>query len=147
VLIYGPGARGNLARLIELASKPWPLPLGLCRNRRSLLARENLVGAIHFILAQPLAKDETFIVADPAALTMAEIVGAIRAGQGRRPGLLPVPPALLTLGAQAIGRTDEWQRLGGHHVADPGKLLQAGWKPTVDTAAGLAALMRTAEPR
>src|SRR6476661_4648501 len=79
-LIYGTGARGNLARLIELARKPWPLPLGLCRNRRSLLARENLIGAIHFVLAQPLAKGETYIVADPAPLTLAEIVGAIRAG-------------------------------------------------------------------
>jgi UDP-glucose 4-epimerase len=78
---------------------------------------------------------------------MAEIVGAMRAGQGRRPGLLPVPPALIALGAQTIGRAEEWQRLGGTHVADPGKLLHAGWKPTVDTAAGLAALMRTAEPR
>jgi UDP-glucose 4-epimerase len=78
---------------------------------------------------------------------MAEIVGAIRAGQGRRPGLLPVPPALLALAAQAIGRTEEWQRVGGNHVDDPGKLFHAGWKPTVDTAAGLAALMRTAEPR
>ena len=51
VLIYGPGVKGNLARLIELARKPWPLPLGLCRNRRSLLARQNLIGAIHFALA------------------------------------------------------------------------------------------------
>ena len=51
VLIYGPGVRGNLARLIELARKPWPLPFGLCRNRRSLLARQNLIGAIHFALA------------------------------------------------------------------------------------------------
>src|SRR4029079_7965413 len=64
VLIYGPGVRGNLARLIELARKPWPLPLGLCRTRRSLLARQNLTGAIHFALAQPLAKGETYIVAD-----------------------------------------------------------------------------------
>ena len=140
VLIYGTGARGHLARLIELARKPWPLPLGLCRNRRSLLARENLIGAIHFVLAQPLAKGETYIVADPTPLTLAEIVGAIRAGQGRRPRLLPVPPALIALGAQAIGRADEWERLGGSHVVDPGKLLHAGWKPTVDTAAGLRTL-------
>ena len=139
-LIYGTGARGHLARLIESASKPWPLPLGLCRNRRSLLARENIVGAIHFVLAQPLAKDETYIVADPAPLTMAEIVGAIRAEQGRRPGLLPVPPALLALEAQAIDRTDEWERVGGSYPVDPGKLLHAGWKPTVDTAAGLRTL-------
>ena len=59
--------------------------------------------------------------------------------------MLPVPPALIALGAQAIGRAEEWQRLGGNQVADPGKLLRAGWKPTIDTAAGLAALMRTAE--
>src|SRR6185369_2055159 len=38
VLIYGPGVKGNLDRLVRLAKKPWPLPLGLCRNRRSLLA-------------------------------------------------------------------------------------------------------------
>ncbi len=147
VLIYGPGVRGNLARLIELARTSWPLPLGLCRNRRSLLARQNLIGAIHFALEQPLAQGETYIVADPKALTLAEIVGAMRAGQGRRPGLLPVPPALIALGAKAIGRADQWQRLGGNHVADPGKLLHAGWKPTIDTGSGLAALMRTAEPR
>ena len=148
VLIYGPGARGNLARLIELARKPWPLPFGLCRNRRSLLARENLIGAIHFVLAQPLAKDETYIVADPAAAD----AGRDRRRDPRRTrdggrDCCRCRRALMALGAQAIGRAEEWQRLGGNHVADPGKLLDAGWKPTVDTAAGLAALMRTAEPR
>ena len=53
----------------------------------------------------------------------------MRAGQGRRPGLLPVPPALIALGAQAIGRAEEWQRLGGNHVADPGKLLAPDGNP------------------
>ena len=63
VLIYGSGVKGNLARLIELARKPWPLPFGLCRNRRSLLSRQNLIGAIHFALWTTLAaKNETFLV-------------------------------------------------------------------------------------
>ena len=74
VLIYGPGVKGNLERLIRLAQKPWPLPLGLCRNRRSLLARQNLIGAIHHALQSPAAKGETYIVADPAPLSLAEIV-------------------------------------------------------------------------
>ena len=56
VLIYGPGVKGNFARLMELARKPWPLPLGLCRNRRSLLARRNLIDAIHFAVASSAAK-------------------------------------------------------------------------------------------
>src|SRR5207302_9675136 len=129
---------------IRLAQKPWPLPLGLCHNRRSLLARQNLLSAIHFVLQQPSAKGETYIVADPMPLTLAEIVAALRAGQGRRPGLLPVPPVLIALAASTAGRGDDWQRIGGAMVANPTKLLQAGWEPMIDTRAGLAVL--TAAP-
>jgi len=145
VLVYGLGVKGNLDRLIRLAQEPWPLPLGLCRNRRSLLARQNLLSAIHFVLQHPSAKGETYIVADPMPLTLAEIVAALRAGQGRRSGLLPVPPALIALAANIAGRGDDWRRIGGAMVANPTKLLQAGWKPMIDTRAGLAAL--TAAPR
>jgi UDP-glucose 4-epimerase len=142
VLIYGSGVKGNLARLISLAKKPWPLPFGLCRNRRSLLARENLIGAIHSALQLPAARGETFIVADPNPLTLAEIVGALRQGLGRSSGLLPVPPPLLALAANAAGRSEEWQRLGGPMVADPAKLMNDGWTPAVETRAGLIALTR-----
>jgi nucleoside-diphosphate-sugar epimerase len=147
VLIYGAGVKGNFARLMALAREPWPLPLGLCRNRRSLLARRNLIDAIHLVLASPAAKGETYVVADPVPLTLTEIVTALRAGEGRRPGLLPVPPALIALGATALGRTEEWQRLGGMLVADPVKLLNAGWKPSPDTRANLAALVRATSPQ
>jgi len=144
VLIDGPNVKGNLERLIRLAQTPWPLPLGFCSNRRSMLARQNLISAIHFVLQQPSAKGETYIVADTLPLTLAEIVAALRAGQGRRPGLLPVPPALIALAANAAGRGDDWQRIGGAMVASPTKLLQAGWKPVIGTRAGLAALTAAA---
>ena len=142
VLIYGPGVKGNFARLMELARKPWPLPLGLCRNRRSLLARRNLIDAIHFALASPAAKGETYVVADPTTLTLTEIVTALRAGEGRKPGLLPIPPALIALASRALGHAEEWQRLGGTLVADPIKLMNAGWKPASDTRVSLAVLAR-----
>ncbi|MGA9003683.1 MAG: NAD-dependent dehydratase, partial [Pseudolabrys sp.] len=116
-------------------------------NRRSLLARRNLIDAIHLALASPVTKGETYLVADPAPLTLGEIVTALRAGEGRRPGLLPVPPALITLAASALGRVEEWQRLGGTLVVDPNKLLRAGWKPAPDTGANLAALASTTSPR
>ncbi len=147
VLIYGLGVKGNFARLMELARKPWPLPLGLCRNRRSLLARRNLIDAIHLALASPAAKGETYVVADPMPLTLTEIVTALRAGEGRRPGLLAVPPALIALASRGLGRAEEWQRLGGALVADPTKLMQVGWKPAADTRAALAALARATSPR
>ncbi|MBI3703670.1 MAG: NAD-dependent epimerase/dehydratase family protein [Rhizobiales bacterium] len=141
-LIYGPGVKGNFARLMELARKPWPLPFGLCRNRRSLLGRRNLIDAVHLVLASPASKGETYVVADPMALTLAEIVAALRAGEGRRAGLWPVPPALIALAASAVGRAQEWQRAKGTLVADPTKIIDAGWKPAFDTRAGLASLAR-----
>jgi len=108
----------------------------------ALLARENLIAAIHLVLNTPTAINETYLVADPQPLTLAEIVAALRAGAGRSPALLPVPPALIAGALRAIGRGSEWERLGGSLVAEPGKLLEAGWQPPVDTRAGLAALMR-----
>jgi nucleoside-diphosphate-sugar epimerase len=140
VLIYGPGVKGNLARLIDIARTPWPLPFGLCHNRRSLLARQNLIEAIHFALQVNAAKNQTYIVADPTPLSLAEIVGALRAGIGRSPFLVPVPPALIGLAAGAMGRNEEWQRVGGGLIADPSKLIAAGWTPSVETRAGLAAM-------
>ena len=53
-----------------------------------------------------------------------------------------MPPVLMALAARAMGRAEEWQRLGGNQVADPGKLLNAGWKPAIDTRTGLTALTR-----
>jgi UDP-glucose 4-epimerase len=146
-LIYGPDVKGNLASLIQFAQSPWPLPFGGLTNRRSLLARQNLVTAIHLVIAQPAAAGETYLVADPTALTMAEIVSALRAGQGRRPGLVPIPAALIGAPLRATGRSHLWERLGCDLVVDPAKLLAAGWRPEIETRAGLAAMVQAASPR
>jgi UDP-glucose 4-epimerase len=147
VLIYGPGVKGNLARLLELTQTSWPLPLALCRNRRSLVARSNLTSAIHLALNAPAARNQTFIVADPTPLTLAELVSVMRSSQGRSPGLLPVPATLLALLMRAAGRDEEWHRLGGTLVADPGKLIAAGWQPAMDTITGLEQMVQAASPR
>jgi nucleoside-diphosphate-sugar epimerase len=147
VLIYGPGVRGNLASLLELAQTPWPLPFGGLTNRRSLLARENLVAAIHLVIGEPATAGETYVVADPDALTMAQIVGALRAGQGRRPGLIPIPAACIAAPLKATGRSHLWERLGRDLVVDPAKLQAAGWNPQTETRSGLAAMAQAARPR
>lgn len=146
-LIYGDGVKGNLASLMQLAQSPWPLPFGLFRNRRSLLARQNLVSAIRLALDAPATANQTYVVADPRPVTLAEIVTALRRGEGRSSGLLPVPPFLFGAALRATGRGEMWDRIGGTLVADPGKLLAAGWKPAVETLDGLAAMAQAASPR
>jgi UDP-glucose 4-epimerase len=80
-------------------------------------------------------------------LTLGEMVAAMRRGEGRRPGLLPVPAALVAATLKTLGRHGDWERLGGDLVADPGKLLSAGWRPPVATHDGLAAMAQAASPR
>ena len=146
VLMYGPHAPGNMGMLVRLASSPWPLPFGAVTGRRSLLAADNLIGAIQFAMKSPATRNETYIVADLDPLTLAEIIAVLRAALARSPGLLGLPPRWLANALQIVGQGDLWQRLGGSLVASPAKLIAAGWRPEVDTRAGLAAMMRSGEP-
>lgn len=137
-LVYGAGAMGNLASLLRLVGSPWPLPLASFANRRSLLSVENLVGAIRFTLGAPVTQHETYLVADPHALTLAEIVAALRHGAGRAPRLFPFPPSLFKAALEVAARGEMWERLGGSLVVDPDKLMTAGWQPDADTRSALA---------
>lgn len=143
VLVYGPGVKGNMAELVRLARAPYPLPLGALRGRRSLLALDNLAGAIDAVLQAPGPLRRPFIVADREAPTVPEMIAALRRGLGRRPGLLPVPPALLRLAMGWAGRGEAFERLAGSLVADASALTAAlGWSPSVATPDGLARLAR-----
>ena len=42
-LVYGPGVKGNLLRLLSLVARGVPLPLGALHNKRSLVGLSNLV--------------------------------------------------------------------------------------------------------
>src|SRR5215467_8968177 len=52
-LVYGPGVRGNIARLMKFARSHFPLPLRSILARRSLLAVENLSAAVEVVLQAP----------------------------------------------------------------------------------------------
>jgi UDP-glucose 4-epimerase len=147
VLIYGPGVKGNMAGLLRLAARPVPLPFGAFKNRRSLLSIDNLNGAILHLLDRPDVSG-TFVVADREPVTLVEIVTSLRAGLGRKPGLLNVPPALFKTALTMLGREAMWQRLGGALVVDPSRLIATGWQPRVDTTTGLKSMAaQAAAPR
>ncbi|MFL6796847.1 MAG: NAD-dependent epimerase/dehydratase family protein [Xanthobacteraceae bacterium] len=142
VLVYGPGVKGNMAALLDIARSPYPLPLGALRERRSLLALENLAAAIETVLAAPQPLRRALIAADPDPMTVAEMIAALRRGLGRRPGLFPVPSSLLQKGMQLAGRAELYERLAGSLVAQPEGLMRLGWRPAVRTADALGALAR-----
>ena len=140
-LVYGPGVQGNVAKLIELARSPYPLPLAGLKTEHSLLALDNLVAAVDCVLAAPSALRRPLIVADPTPVTIAAMIAAMRQALGRRPALFSVPKPLLAAALRARGLQNA-QALFGSLVADPAALLHLNWVPPVATAAGLQALMR-----
>lgn len=144
VLVYGPGAKGNMAELVRLARSRYPLPLAGLRARRSLLALSNLVEAIDTVLQAPGSLRRPLIVADPEPLTVGEMIAAMRRGLGRKAGLFPVPSPLLKAFCGMAGRGEMYGRLSGSLVADPSALVRLGWTPAVATPAGLATLARDA---
>jgi UDP-glucose 4-epimerase len=144
VVVYGPGVKGNVAALLELARKPWPLPLGGLRAKRSLLGLDNLVDAIEAVIRAPGPLRRALVAADAEPLSVPEMIAALRRGLGRRPGLLPVPAPLLELALRLTGRAELYERLAGSLVADAAELRALGWSPRVTSAEGLATLARSA---
>ena len=84
---------------------------------------ENLLAAIEAVLAAPETLQRVLIAADPQALTVGEMIKAMRAGLGRKPDLFPLPPTLLALLLRSAGRTEMYERLSGSLVADSSALL------------------------
>lgn len=141
VLVYGPGMKGNFATLVNLARSPYPLPFGALKARRSLLSLDNLAEAVASVLSTQVALRRPLIVADPDALTVSDMVSAMREGLGRRPGIITVPAPILKLALKAAGRGEWYDRLAGPLVVDPAALRGIGWTPKFSTREGLRRLI------
>lgn len=141
-LVYGPGVEGNVAKLIKLARSPYPLPLAGLKGMHSLLGLDNLVDAIDTVLATEAPLRRPLIVADPEPLTIGAIIAAMRRGLGRPPARLYVPEPLVKGALRVSGRLADVEPLFGSLVADSAALAALGWKPRIETVAGLAALLR-----
>jgi nucleoside-diphosphate-sugar epimerase len=141
-LVYGPGAKGSIAQLMRLARSPFPLPLRSIGGRRSLLALENLSAAIEVVLKTPGALRRPLIAADVEALTVGEMLAAMRDGLGRRPNIFPAPPGLIGLLLRSLGQEEIYRRMSGSLVANPSALMSLGWAPPLGASDGLCQLMR-----
>lgn len=86
-LVHGAEAKANVARLLALADSPAPLPLAGFKARRSVIALGSLVAAIRAVLSAPDGASGVFHLADRPALTIGDMIAALRHGLGRAPGL------------------------------------------------------------
>jgi nucleoside-diphosphate-sugar epimerase len=140
VVVYGPHPKGNIRTLVRIARSFLPLPV--LRNRRSLLAVDNLISAIVFALNNPVTIGETYLVADPGPMTMSENFAILRKMQGRSLTSISVPQVIIHLSLMMFGRKDLWARMSGDLVVDTSKLELVGWHPVIDIYEGLRRMLR-----
>ncbi len=141
VIVYGPGAKANIALMVRIAALPLPIPFGAFRNQRSLLSIDNLTQAIVLCLDDPATLNQTFIVCDREPISLADMFATLREAAGKPPRLVSISPAAVKAVLVAAGRQSLWDRIGRELVASSAKLQKAGWSPKVETRAGLRAMM------
>lgn len=124
-LVYGPGAKGNMASLLALSRLPVPLPFADAQNRRSLIYIDNLVDALAFLLTADGVAGKTFTATDAEAVTLAQIVRGYRQGAGQPDRLFSAPwlPGLLRL----MGHSGLAKKMFEEAVFDGSALRDIGW--------------------
>lgn len=137
-LLYGAGARANLAALAHAVQHGWPLPVGSIRNARTLLSVDAFADAIVQCVDHPGAHRATFVLGDDEDLSTPELVRAIARALGVRPRIWPCPVSWLQWGAAIVGRRGAIDRLTRSlRVDSSGVRTRLGWAPQADLEAGL----------
>ena len=143
-LVYGPGAKGNLALLKKLVRLRLPLPLGSINNRRSLVGLENLADFIALTTTHPSAPGHTFNVSDGTSLSTGDVLRILGRAMDRRVVLLPVPEAMLRFGARLIGGAGYIDRLASNLEVDSSSCQTVlGWNPPNTVEESVASVVAT----
>ncbi len=137
-LVYGPGARGNIARMMRWLRRGVPLPFGAIDNRRSFVGVDNLVDFLIMSATHPAAANQVLLVSDGEDVSTPDLLRRIGDAAGTPARLFPVPASLLRLGARALGLRDMAQRLCGSLQVDMTSSCQLlGWVPPLSLDTGL----------
>jgi nucleoside-diphosphate-sugar epimerase len=129
-MVYGPGMRGNLLRLLRLIDAGIPLPLLSIDNKRSLLNVSNLIDLLFRLIENPLSESMTFLVSDRDDMSTCEMIRLLAMALGKRPRLFPCRTDILKLVARFFKREDDAGRLINSLVVDSSLIhRELNWSP------------------
>lgn len=131
-LVYGAGVRANFLGMLHAVHRGIPLPLASIRNRRSLVALDNLIDLLVVCSTHPDAANRVLLVSDGEAVSTPDLLRAVGRALGKPARLFPMPPAWLQASAGLIGRPALFQRLcGSLALADGETRRLLSWTPPV----------------
>jgi len=142
-LVYGYGAKGNLARLIKLIRSGIPLPLSLVKNQRSMIGIDNLVDLLIRCIDHPEASGKTFLASDRKDLSTPEFIKLIASSMERKASSFPFPISVLKFLGSVFGRREEINRLVGSLRIDNSYTKEIlNWKPPLSIEEGIRRMVQ-----
>ena len=141
-LVYGPGVKGNLARMLDAIERGRFPPLPELGNRRSMVGLDDLLNAAQAAMDAPAAEGGTYIVSDGAPCSTRALYLSIREALGQGVPAWTLPRWVLRAGAAAgdlmgmlLARpmpldSSALRRLAGSACYRSEKIYrQLGWQP------------------
>jgi UDP-glucose 4-epimerase len=142
-MVYGPGNKGNLPRMIRWADRGLPFPLVRPDNLRSMVYVGNVVAAVKAVLeAHPAggAAPRTYIVKDDADCSTRMICSSICRAMGKSPRFLPLPAVL---GRVAGAISEDFRKVASSFRVSSAKIHEEiGFVPPVSWEEGIARTVR-----
>jgi UDP-glucose 4-epimerase len=131
-MVYGPGHKGHLPRMINAIERGVFPPLPRYPGNRSLVHVDDVVAAAILVAQRPEAAGKVFIVAEARAYSSREIYEIVLESLGRRPPAWHVPRAVLASMA-VVG--DVGERLAGRRLPFDTNALSKLSRPAIYSAA------------
>jgi len=142
-LVYGAGVKANFSTMMSLAAKNLPLPLGSIKNKRSLVAIDNLVDLIVTCIDHTNAANEIFLVSDDHDVSTTELLVELTRAAGYKPRLINFPMVFIQVVAALLGKKAIADRLCGTLQVDISHTKDTlDWTPPISFEQGIARCFR-----
>ena len=138
-LVYGPGVRGNFARLVSLVQRGWPIPLGCADADRSLVYVLNLCELLSR-LGSDSAPVRIVHVRDDRDLSVVDLVGLIGVALGKPARCIAVPRPIMRAALTLTGNATTYSSLFESLLVDDADTRRTfSWNPEGDLAQAIGA--------
>ena len=119
-MVYGPGAKGNILKMIKAIKMGIPLLLPEFHNKRSMVDVRDVVNAAVLVAENPLAKQQIYIISDGNVYSTRQIIDAIYRALGKFRWPVTVPSRVFSM----LARTGDiiGKARGRRFIIDSGAL-------------------------
>jgi len=142
-MVYGPGNKGNLPRMIQWADRGLPFPLIQPDNLRSMVYVGNVAAAVIAVLeliSSGKRTQGTYIVKDDTDYSTRMIYSSICRELGKSPRFIPLPALL---GQLTSGISEDFRKVTSSFRVSSAKIRkEIGFVPPISGEEGIARTVR-----